>query len=354
MPVNFASRGYPVLKGDIGEQVRFMDYFGVLKRAWQITWKYKALWVLGFFAAGSAGSGGGGGGGGGGGSQGVTWRESAPAELERVADWFADNVVVLAAIGAVMGVLAIGYFILSVASRGGLVHEVNEAEERGQVSIGRGFSRGFHYWWRVLGISLVLVLPVIAVGLVLAILGAVAYFTFAFGGREFTGAEGSILLAMTCGVGMLILLLIPAAIIIGILNELAVRYGVLMDMRLGRAIKQAWADLWGKRGAFVMWLVLILPGLVFFLVAVVVASAFLLPAMFLVFAEVWVGAIALGLAFLLVMLVLGAVYSTFLSASWTVFFRRMTGLETPAVVGPSKPSPPSPPVAPPPTGTPGY
>lgn len=36
-----------------------MDYFDILKRALKVTWKYKALWVLGFFVgAGSGGSGG--------------------------------------------------------------------------------------------------------------------------------------------------------------------------------------------------------------------------------------------------------------------------------------------------------
>ena len=39
-----------------------MDYAGVLKRAWEITWRWKVLWILGFLA--SLGSGGGGGGGG--------------------------------------------------------------------------------------------------------------------------------------------------------------------------------------------------------------------------------------------------------------------------------------------------
>lgn len=33
-----------------------MDYFGILKRAWELTWKYKALWVLGFFAMSGGGS----------------------------------------------------------------------------------------------------------------------------------------------------------------------------------------------------------------------------------------------------------------------------------------------------------
>ena len=38
-----------------------MDYGKVLGRAWEITWRWKVLWILGFLA--SLGNGGGGGGG---------------------------------------------------------------------------------------------------------------------------------------------------------------------------------------------------------------------------------------------------------------------------------------------------
>ncbi len=59
-----------------------MDYGWVLKRAWEITWKFKGLWVLGILASCS---GGGGGGGGGGGSSGTGYQfsgESDPRMLQ--------------------------------------------------------------------------------------------------------------------------------------------------------------------------------------------------------------------------------------------------------------------------------
>ena len=40
-----------------------MDFGEVLTRAWQITWRYKGLWVLGLLAGCGTGGGGGGGGG---------------------------------------------------------------------------------------------------------------------------------------------------------------------------------------------------------------------------------------------------------------------------------------------------
>ena len=46
-----------------------MDFGAIIKRAWQITWRYKALWVLGVFAGVSGCQSGGSGGGGGSGWQ---------------------------------------------------------------------------------------------------------------------------------------------------------------------------------------------------------------------------------------------------------------------------------------------
>ncbi len=32
-----------------------MDYGGILNRAWQITWRYKILWLFGFFLGSGSG-----------------------------------------------------------------------------------------------------------------------------------------------------------------------------------------------------------------------------------------------------------------------------------------------------------
>jgi hypothetical protein len=78
-----------------------MDYGWVLKRAWEITWKFKGLWLLGILASCSAGGGGGGNGAGSSGSgyqfsgetdprflQFERWIESIPEET-----WIAIAVV---------------------------------------------------------------------------------------------------------------------------------------------------------------------------------------------------------------------------------------------------------------------
>ena len=52
-----------------------MDYGDIIKRSWRITWRYKALWVLGIFAGVSGCQAGGGSGGNSGGSGGNSFQQ---------------------------------------------------------------------------------------------------------------------------------------------------------------------------------------------------------------------------------------------------------------------------------------
>jgi len=109
-----------------------MDYLDILKRAWNITWRYKALWVLGFFAAAAGGSGGGGNPA----SYSTGAEDWSPGAMEPFFDWMAQNWVYLAIVGTALFFVGVIYWVLSIAAQGGLVHAVNEAAEGRQPSLG--------------------------------------------------------------------------------------------------------------------------------------------------------------------------------------------------------------------------
>jgi len=122
-----------------------------------------------------------------------------------------------------------------------------------------------------------------------------------------------------------------------IVYELALRYAVLCDVSFGRAVAQGWNTLW-VNGARSFLLVMILPQLAYSIVLFTVVGLFMLPALiaFSVTQSAWLAVLFFVPGFF-VCLVLASIYSTFYSASWTVFFRRMIGLEpasesAPAVV----------------------
>jgi hypothetical protein len=338
-----------------------VDYFGILKRAWEITWKHKVLWVLGFFAMSGGGSSGGGGGSSyqfdaENGFQGMPYAN----ELRQVADWFEANAALLIVIAAVAALFGIVYFILSIAARGGLVHSVNEVEQGRPVALRDSWGVGFHHWGRTFMVGLVAFLPliVIAVALVATLVpvflvtsastGAISG-TDSFGPEGLAAAGGTVL---CCVLPLFVLLIAVLGVILSIVMELAIRYGVLYDMTFGKALAQGWKDVRAKRGAVVMWLVMLLPAIAYGIVVGGILLGALIPAVLVLRDGSFAPAIILAGVVMLVLLVPGAIYGTFVSAAWTVFFRRMTGLGQPAVQPapgyPSSGTYPPPPVAYPP------
>ena len=303
-----------------------MDYLDILKRAWNITWRHKALWVLGFFAA-AAGAGGGGNPA----SYSTGAEDFAPGSTVPFVDWISQNWVFFAIAGAVLGILALVYWVLSVAAHGGLVYGANEAAEERKPSLGASWRVGFSKWGRTFMIQFVLGLPValLAFAMIAMLVGAgISAFTLAqsdeVGGAAFGGF-------LCCGFPLFLAAMIAGALIVSILVQLAIRYGVLADLTFGQAIVRAWNDLWAKKGVFVFWLVMLLPGFAYGLVALLFMLPFGVPSFLLFMDENYAAGAALALLTFFMLLIPGAIYGTFVSASWTVFFRRMTGMEAPPV-----------------------
>ncbi len=301
-------------------------YLDILKRAWQITWRYKALWVLGLFAGTASGGGGGGGNtgydfGGGTGSGSDPFSGISDA---RIGLWIEQNVLLIAILAGALVVFGILMMVLSVAAQGGLVWGANEAGEGRAPRLGASWSAGFSRWGRTFMTGFVLGLPVVLIALIMIALLVTAGIGGVFGGDSGAAAAG---IGMCVVLPVFVFVLIAAGLLLGILYPVALRYGILHDVTFGAAIRRAWEDLWAKRGVWVFWLVMLLPGFAYGLAIFLFMLPFLIPAVFLMVAEQWIMAGALVVLLALVLMLPTAVYSTFVSAAWTIFFRRMTGME---------------------------
>lgn len=329
-----------------------MDYFDLLKRAWSITWRYKALWVLGLFAGAMSGSGGFSGG-----SSGSGYSESGQelsSQWNQFVSWATDNIVLIAVVVGGLTIISIGLWILTVAAQGGIAHGTNEAAEGRTPALKESWSVGFSKWGRTFMVQFVLALPVFVVVMVMAAMVAVLGLSVAAD----SDMAGGIGVGMCFVFPLSIVVIIAASVIIGILLPVAIRYGVLLDVTYGQAIKRAWGDLWGKKGLLVFWLVMLLPGIAYGFVVFAIALVALIPAGVAFFAGQYVVAGAFGLLMVLLMMLPNAIYATFVNAAWTLMFRQLTGLEQPparAAVTPGAPSGwadvPAPPAAPAPGPT---
>lgn len=308
-----------------------MDYFDIVKRALKVTWKYKALWVLGFFVGGSAG-----------GSTGGTSNYSSPFNngsgsapdagttqaLDSFTRWADANTGALIAVMGLLILVGIVFWIFSVAAQGGLIHLVNEAEENRDVRLRDGWQVGFSRWGRTFMIQFVVGLPIFAMFLaIIAIFGASI---FGFGGGDTAVAGG--FAGLCCGLPMLTIALIVFSYLLGIVANLALRYGMLHDISFGQALARGWSDLTGKRGAFVFMLVLIIPSIIYGALSGVIALVFVVPAVLLIISGNVITGVGVIVLFVLAMMIPGAAYGTFTSSAWTIFFRRVNGMERPLEV----------------------
>lgn len=195
--------------------------------------------------------------------------------------------------------------------------------------------------------TLVLMVPAM---LVLGFMVGLSMLAFALGAESGDAGVGGV---FCCALPALLAAFAFVAVVTDITFQLALRYGVLFDVSFGKAIKRGWEDLLGKKGAFVFWLVMLLPGIAYSFVLVALAVVFMVPLFLAVSAGQTLVAAALAVLFFLLLLLPVAIYGAFSSSAWTVFFRRMTGVEPLAVPAPAyaqvihPPIPPAPPVYPP-------
>ncbi|MBN2248211.1 MAG: hypothetical protein JW733_05890 [Coriobacteriia bacterium] len=308
-----------------------MDYFDLLKRAWNITWRYKALWVLGLFAGAMSGSGGSSGGSNLSGGE----EEFSASSLDQAISWAAENVVLIAIVVGGLFIISTVLWILAVAAQGGIAHGTNEAAEGRTPALRDSWSVGFAKWGRTFMVQFVLGLPLLVVVMVMAGLFAVFGLSVASG----SDAAGGVGIGLCFFFPLLLAVIVAASVIIGILLPVAVRYGVLLDVTYGQAIKRAWDDLWGKKGLVVFWLVMLLPGIAYGFAVFAVALVALVPAGVAVFAEQYYIAGAFVVLMVLMMMLPNAIYATFVHAAWTLMFRHLTGLEQPSAPALDAPPP---------------
>jgi hypothetical protein len=325
-----------------------MDYGAILKKSWDIVWRHKILWLFGLFAgAGSAvnfnynyGSGSR--------STGSTTGLSSAVR----AGWLAfqrfleQNLGVIIIAFIVLFLVGLLLWIVSVAARGGLIHLANEAETGREVRAGDGWSTGFHKWGRVFGIEFLVALPALLLAFVLAgVVGVAAVAALRSGGSQeaLSRAVAGLACGGICFVVVFGIMVAVISVVLGMIAQVALRYAVLQDQRVMDSLKQGWRDLWGRRGVFTMALIQFGVGIAYGIAVGIVAVILVVPAVIAFVAGGWlVGSVMIAVA-ILVLIVPSSVYSAFYHTAWTLFFRRMTGMEPTPVAAYPAPYPPAPP-----------
>ena len=299
-----------------------MNFGEVLSKAWQIVWKFKVLWLFGILAGcayqGSSGSGSG--------SSGLRYTfegEELPPQMQEffnrtfgAVDEWQITLIVSAIILVVLVLILIG-LVLGTFGRIGLVRGTVLADGGAEkLSAGQLFGEGRRYFWRVLGLNLVI--GVLSFLLVIAV-ALIAIFTSMF----------TLGLALILWIPLLCLA-VPIGWAISVLIEQMNTALVVDDLGIFEAIERGW-DVFQKNigSMIVVGLVLILGA---WLAGLLIAAPFLL-----LMVPVGVGlfttgqqsllsiGLICGLIYLPVLIVLGGILNAYVGSAWTLTYLRLTG-----------------------------
>lgn len=276
----------------------------------KITWKNKRLWWLGFFVTlGSVG-------------QGFSYTTDAEKngsiQMEKVSDFIQANVGISIAIAGAALVIFLGLLALRIFSQAALIRTLADLPVFATMPVKSLLKEGRHFFWRILGIDILLVTALL---LVLLALSMPVFFL--------ASLKSNILAAMVAGVALLIFL--PLAVMAYFVHILAYPYAVIADFGVRKSLEAAyllWRSNMGK--SIIVALILGLIGFAF--LATVIMALILLAIPFavagalsyLMFAQSGLFAIiGIGIVVLLAAL-LGtqSVLAVFSQCVWVLFFKQ--------------------------------
>lgn len=305
-----------------------MDYGHVISQAFRITWKYKFLWIFGLFLGGFGANF----------NFGTGNFQSSP-ESSRVfratALWAAANIGIIIAAGLLFLFIGLIFFVLSIIAQAAVVGAADQAETSQIPTFGTSLQVGLTYFWRVLGLLLLVFLMVMAVLLILLIpLGILIYLVV-------SNQSPAIILLIVLFAFLFFIIFIPFAIVIGLVQHYALRYLVLSEKKVGEAIGMGWKLVRTHLGTtLLLWLLSaalgIAAGIGLVIIGLIIGLPVILLFVFLFSLGFSIAKLAMafvaGLVLLLLFVFLGGIIQVYFSCYWTLAWRQLAG-ET---AGPSK------------------
>lgn len=342
-----------------------MDYFGFVKRAYEITKKYRFIWWLGLLAMFAEG---------GAGSNFYNFNstslptdlfdskiqeESTPTPVPVLDEpstatvqkeppsvalaentgrvlgdsVFAEDFFFTTGVGIAVTMATIILFLLvafvviyvSHSARAGLILSVQKLEEeKKELGFAGGFRAGRPFAWRLVGLRILIALIVLSyfmiIGVPITLLALFAPWMVA------------LIIGLLIGIPALILL-IPFIIYLGLIDLVGSREIVLKQKDIIDSIKDSHRLLHRKLGpAVVSWLVSVLIGIVYsfaLLVAILVVGGVLFLVGFLFYLAVpivaVIYAVIIGLAVFAALFIIAGIFTGFVSTYWTLAYRALSG-----------------------------
>lgn len=314
-----------------------MNYGDLIRDAFRITLRNRYLWFFGFFAGGTGSSfvpnvpstGGGN-------FNPDDFQQSSvglSALTAQVGQGVLSNMVLILGIVVVAVLIVLFFIMMAIISQGALAESVAAIDGGERRRFGSSFRSGMATFWRVLGYYVVFFL--VAIGLLVVIGIPVAILIGGtFAATESTGARVSV--AVIVGI-LAVLLLIVVFIPLSIIAQYALREVVVRRARVLGSVGSGYSIFRRNIGrSLLLWLIQI--GLsigiaiAFILAILIVGLILFIPTIALAIAEYSTAAIIAGviagLILLPILLVAAGAIGTFSHAYWTLAYLRLTAPST--------------------------
>ncbi|NIM98408.1 MAG: hypothetical protein GTO24_10115 [candidate division Zixibacteria bacterium] len=284
-----------------------MDYGGLVKRALDVMWKFKYLWIFGFFL--EFGSGGG------------SWFFNLPEKIKLpVGDFirydFLEGVLVGAIVLLVMAALVIFlvFLIMYIISQGGLVHSVWRVSTGGNPALRDGWDAGLRNFWRVLGIKVIIIIFIL--GSILITLAPFVLILIAF---KLMGVISGLILFP---------LLLVLIVVIALVDLYGTRACVIEGKGVFDSLGAGWNMLKSNPGpSLIVALIGIGSTLVYIFAFVAVGLLLVLPFVAVAAFNLFFGIVAGILVGLLYIGVVSALWGTYIDSLWTLAYLDMKKLQ---------------------------
>ena len=299
----------------------------VLTRAWQIVWKNRVLWIFGVLAScGRGGSSFNSNSFQGNGGPGTT--PDLPPQFMEFFQWIEQNLTAfLVGTVAVVCLIWIVTIFLSTIGKVGLIRGTAQIDGGAEGLIfGQLFSESTPYFWRMLGLSLILSLPVFIFAMIIA-----AFAIFGIAASQGSDASGlgffatfPLLIGCVC-------LLVPVMLVLGVIFRQAENALVLEEMGVMPALSRGWEVFRNNLGpVIIMAIILAVIGFAVGFVLAIPIFVILVPA-FIAFmageAQSWTPLAIAGVCVCLyfpVSLLLGGIAIAYTESAWTLMYMRLT------------------------------
>jgi hypothetical protein len=311
-----------------------MNYGDLIRDAFRITLHNRYLWFFGFFAGGTGTNFFGNVPSGGGNFDFDDFQRSGSGLTAQVGQGLSETVLI---IGIVVIALLIALFFIALAiiSQGALADSVAAIDRGEGRRFGSAFTSGMGNFWRVLGYYIVFFL--VGLGLLVVIAIPVALLIGGtFAATQSTGVRVSV--AVVVGI-LAVLLLIVVFIPLSIIGQYALRDIVVRRERVLGSVGSGYSLFRHNIGrSLLLWLIQlglsIGIGIAFILVVLIVGLVLFIPTIALAVAGSSTGAIiagvVAGLILLPLLLVTAGAIGTFFHAYWTLAYLRLTNPPTPS------------------------